>query len=180
MSIKAHHHLFILTLFAPITCSTSFGKFETLVAMPSQASLDVRVVVDGRPLREYRDPETDLDGENLRTRYVEVKAGQKFGLRVKLLQGFDLRSAKFVKSVVQIDNHRNHQQRVVANRRNLHLGPAGGGTILTDYVVHDNWDGQTDWDEDYGEWTKVKWAFGALGYSTISFTSKMKGPSDVP
>lgn len=137
--------------------------------MPSQSLVDVRIIVDGRPLKEYCDPDSDLDDENLRTRYVEVKAGQEFAVRVKLLQGFELRSAKYVESVFQIDNHRDVRPCYFDAAADMQLDHQnGGGTLLTDRAVTHGWDSQTDWNEDYGEWTELKWTFGALGYSETS------------
>ena len=136
--------------------------------MPSQDSIDVRILVDGQPLQEYRDPETDLDDENLRTRYIEIKTGQKFAVRVKLLQGFELKYAKHVKSTVQIDDHAAELQGCSAEAVDMDTNPSGGGHLCDDFIIVDNWGGQVIWNEDQGEWTAVKWTFGALGYSEMS------------
>ena len=136
--------------------------------MPSQDSIDVRILVDGQPLQEYRDPETDLDDENLRTRYIEIKTGQKFTVRVKLLQGFELKYAKHVNSTVQIDDHAADRQCCWAEAVQMDPNPSGGGRLYDDFIMTDDWDGQVMWDEDRGEWTAVKWTFGALGYSEMS------------
>ena len=142
--------------------------------MPSQASIDVRVIVNGRPVREYYDGAIDLDDEFLRTRYIEMKAGQEFGIRVKLLQGFEFKSAKFVEAVVKIDNHGAHRP-CKAKAADMQLSRVGGGRLLTDFVVADDWNGQTKWNEGCGEWTRMKWAFGALGYSKLLFKLLIEG-----
>ena len=143
--------------------------------MPSQASIDVRIFVEGQPLKEYRDPNTNSNDADVITRYIEVQAGQTFGVRVKLLQGFELRSAKFVTAILDIDSHHYQCSSRPAEAAAMHLGQVGGGNLLTDHIVDSSWTGHTQWDEDCGEWTTVLWSFGALGYSEscISIESRL-------
>lgn len=130
--------------------------------MPSQDSIDVRIIVDGKPLKEYEDQNVNLDDERLRTRYVEVKVGQKFGVRVKLLQGFELKYTKEIFCSLQIDNHDDERQCFgqdtshMKNRR---------GQLQQDYTLRECWTGHTTWDESHGEWMEMDWEFGALGTS---------------
>ncbi|KAH0846626.1 hypothetical protein FOPE_11948 [Fonsecaea pedrosoi] len=74
--------------------------------MPCEDFIDVSVHVDGAPLAEYADPEA-ADSKNATkfatTRYVEVKAGQKFAVHVKLLAGFKFHSATHLRAALYID-----------------------------------------------------------------------------
>jgi len=71
--------------------------------MPVQNFIDVGIIVDGRPLQEYLEPEA-IDEGSKRVRYVEVKAGQEFAVHVTFKAGFDLRWAEALMSRVKIDD----------------------------------------------------------------------------
>ena len=69
--------------------------------------LEVRIVSEGQPLQEYRDPadlhepgESDKDHH---TRYIEAKTGAKFSVEVELSPGFDFHGADRLVSRVSFD-----------------------------------------------------------------------------
>ncbi|EXJ80328.1 hypothetical protein A1O1_08472 [Capronia coronata CBS 617.96] len=72
--------------------------------MPCQDLMDVRVLVDGKPLQEYLDPDGPADTSHQQTRYIEVKAGQKFSLEVTLLPGFEFYNGRGVFANLRVDN----------------------------------------------------------------------------
>lgn len=72
------------------------GGLSYVPTMPQKDFIDVRILVDGQPLREYPDPDHNTDAEYKFSRYIEVKAGQKFAVQVTWLQGFRLKFAPFL------------------------------------------------------------------------------------
>lgn len=127
--------------------------------MPSLDGIDVCIIVDGEPLPEYSDPHTNLDGERLLTKYVEVKAGQKFGLRIKLLQGFELKRSKDIYCGVQIDHHKQRGQYVLEDTSHMEQKD---GRLQQDYTIMECWNRQNMWVESQSQWMVVEWVFGAL------------------
>ncbi|EXJ62729.1 hypothetical protein A1O7_03167 [Cladophialophora yegresii CBS 114405] len=73
--------------------------------MPALGHINVEVCVDGNPLREYSDPEREVEDDHHVTRYVEVKAGQKFSVEVVLLPGFKFFTASDVHIEFRIDQN---------------------------------------------------------------------------
>ncbi|EXJ86545.1 hypothetical protein A1O3_03498 [Capronia epimyces CBS 606.96] len=73
--------------------------------MPYQYSIDVRILVGGAPLYEYNDPEyPDGSADRALSRYVAVKAGQWFTVRIDLLPGFAFGLATEWSVCLSIDN----------------------------------------------------------------------------
>lgn len=130
--------------------------------MPSQNSIDVRIIVDGKPLIEYLEPNADDEDYRLCTRYVEVVAGQKFGIRIKLLQGYDLRFTKYIEAKLQLDNHEDATQYCTVETWDMEHHR---GRLLQEAMIDENWNGRTMWDEGQGQWMEVEYEFGALGTS---------------
>src|SRR3978361_1119534 len=64
--------------------------------MPSQGGIEVQVCVDDQPLLEHTDPDGEMEDDHHLTRYIEVKAGQKFKIRAALLPGFHFLKANHV------------------------------------------------------------------------------------
>lgn len=71
--------------------------------MPCVDSIDVRIIVDGSPLTEYPDPESGVGESCSTTCYIEAKTDQSFGVKLRLLPGFDFRSAEFLCVQYQFD-----------------------------------------------------------------------------
>jgi hypothetical protein len=129
----------------------------TVLNMPSKDFIDVRVLVDGQPLVEYRDPDGEAEHEQKLTRYVEVKAGQKFKVRVTFLPGFEFRFAPFVFYKLKIDNGNTFKFSTVDySACVVHKGTLG--KAIEQEFTSAHWrDGNT------GMWYDYDYEFGALG-----------------
>lgn len=126
--------------------------------MPSQYSIDVRVLVNGKPLLEYPNHQDDDDDENTRTSYVEVTSGQKFTVRVKLLPNFALKHAKHVYAAIQIDD----DQAGVWKQSDTITMPHRTGILQDDFEIVAS-SSLPCWDESRGRWRDADYTFGALG-----------------
>ncbi|OAL24403.1 hypothetical protein AYO22_05779 [Fonsecaea multimorphosa] len=72
--------------------------------MPFSDFIDVSIHVDGAPLAEYPVPGRGREWlRHTKTRYVEVKAGQKFAVVIQLQPGFQFLSASHLRAVLHID-----------------------------------------------------------------------------
>lgn len=127
--------------------------------MPSQGFIDVRVLVDDQPLLEYFDPDSEVSDDHQVTRYVEVRAGQKFRVEVTLLPGFHFQRANYVKATLKIDHQRDHQfscwsYQDVKGRR---------GEVQDSQTT--NYGGVRCRSPTTGRWFMADYEFGALGIS---------------
>ncbi len=125
--------------------------------MPSKNFIDVRLLVDGQPLVEYHPPDGEAEPDQKLTRYVEVKAGQKFLIRVAFLPGFQFRFAPFVYYKFQVDDDDSFLFKTVGySACDVHKG-----TLVK--AVEREWV-STPWkDESTGTWHDYEYEFGALG-----------------
>jgi hypothetical protein len=71
--------------------------------MPLHEFIDVRIQVDGQSLVEYPDPDDASNSHHNLSRYVEVRAGQAFSVKVKLLPGLQIQNAPHLYAKVEID-----------------------------------------------------------------------------
>ncbi|KAJ9500418.1 hypothetical protein H2202_004213 [Exophiala xenobiotica] len=127
--------------------------------MPSKDFIDVRVLVDGQPLVEYHNPDGEADHDL--TRYVEVKAGQKFTIRMALMPGFEFRRAPLVHYRFRVDvNGCYTWNNVEYSECDTHKGTLGKA-IERKFT-------RTPWkDESTGTWHNYEFEFGALGVGEL-------------
>jgi hypothetical protein len=126
--------------------------------MPEQDLIDVRVLVDGQPLQEYREPEATDEGPD-RVRYVEVKAGQEFGIQITWKAGFDLKWTDALAYRLYVDDH-NFFSYGAKEKRSI---PHRRGTLVNDVLQVDE---SISFKNDVtGEWGICAYAFGVLGMS---------------
>lgn len=93
------------------------------ISPPSHDFIDVRIVVEGSPLTEFFDPEADGGDEGrTRTRYVEAKIGQAFGVQVKLQPAFDFQFAPSVYYEFSIDADPTESCQEIQKRDPYHYG----------------------------------------------------------
>lgn len=87
----------------PLSHSRWFLRLRLRPRMPLHDCMDVRIDVDGQPLVEYPDPDDTSNSHHEFSRYIEVKSGQTFSVRVKILPGFQIQSAPYLYVSFQID-----------------------------------------------------------------------------
>ena len=127
--------------------------------MPMIDYIDVRVQVNGESLREYPDPAED-DGERTRSRYIQAAVGQRFHVVVRLLQNFELHSARLVGSELCIDDSPSLSPYPLALQDLRHSnGEFYGPHVLADSSC------RTLWDDAIGSWMQCDFVFGPLGTS---------------
>ena len=139
--------------------------------MPAQNLIDVRMIVDGKPLQEYIEPEATDEG-NKRVRYVEVKAGQEFAVEVTWKAGFDLMWTEALMVKVWIDDMDFSIGRPLEKRDMQHRR----GTLL-----HDNYAflGSVQLKNDItGVWEQCPYTFGVLGMSECRISTNRKRETD--
>lgn len=127
--------------------------------MPSQNFINVRIIVDGSPLREYRDPEARGDETRTLTRYVEAKTGQAFSVQVSFQPGFDFQSALYVYHDFCIDDLPVDYYTETPKRGSSHR--RGFLRNKIEYLF----DRASFKDDSTGEWKSLSFVFGALGMS---------------
>ena len=129
--------------------------------MPTVDNIDVRILVDNQPLREYQAPNGDTDDTHQKVRYIESVAGQKFRVRFRLLPDFDLvnRRIRWFTTELRIDDGKN------VRRSSYHVEALEhrNGYLLTTKVYECG--GAICWDDDLGDWEGYDFEFGALGTS---------------
>jgi hypothetical protein len=125
--------------------------------MPAQEYINVRVYVDGQPLNEYPDPDDEAEDDHHMTRYVEVKAGQRFSVKVALLPGFKFLTASYICVKLFVDQNKNgvfhtcSYESATARRAELQL------PLVFWFDQH------TIRDEVTGQWVNACYEFGPLG-----------------
>lgn len=127
--------------------------------MPSQALIDARLLIDGKPLQEYRDFNGLIDSPGKLTRYVEVKAGQKFSIKVTLLKGFNFCFAPGVYIGYEIDQGEGkfYREVDVPEQRKI--------TEFAFKEVSSKFSTEKRFDESVGLWRKYDLVFGVFGIS---------------
>ncbi|KAK5326754.1 hypothetical protein LTR93_003617 [Exophiala xenobiotica] len=141
--------------------------------MPSKDFIDVRVLVDGQPLIEYIPPDGEAEHDQNLTRYVELKAGQKFSVRMALMPGFEFRHAPLVHSRFRVDvNGCYLLMNVEYSECDTHKGTLGKA-IERKFAC-------TPWkDESTGTWHNYEFEFGALGVGEESPLPADLSPSEI-
>lgn len=59
-----------------------------MAIIDASPGVEVEMIVDDLPLKEYEDSEIDEEDERTTTRFVEAMSSQVFGIRCKLLPNF--------------------------------------------------------------------------------------------
>ncbi|KAK5271219.1 hypothetical protein LTR96_003043 [Exophiala xenobiotica] len=141
--------------------------------MPSKDFIDVRVLVDGQPLVEYHNPDGEVEHDQKLTRYVEVKGGQKFSVRMALMPGFEFRHAPLVHSRFRVDvNGCYTLMNVEYSECDTYKGTLGKA-LERKFVC-------TPWkDESPGTWHNYEFEFGALGVGEESPLPADLSPSEI-
>ncbi|KAK5457984.1 hypothetical protein LTS15_004063 [Exophiala xenobiotica] len=141
--------------------------------MPSKDFIDVRVLVDGQPLVEYHDPDGAAEHDQKLTRYIEVKIGQKFTIRMALMPGFEFRHAPLVHYRFRVDvNGYYIWNNVEYSECDTHKGTLGKA-IERKFT-------RTPWkDESTGTWHNYEFEFGALGVGEESPLPADLSPSEI-
>jgi hypothetical protein len=126
--------------------------------MPQQDLVDLRVMVNGQPLKEYLELETVDEGHE-RTKYIEVTAGQQFQVKIEWKTGFKLRWAENLHYKVYIDDNDFHTFDAKPSKQiTHHKGGLGKPFSLT-------FPGIRLKNKVTGEWERRPPVFGALGIS---------------
>ncbi|OAL35984.1 hypothetical protein AYO20_04645 [Fonsecaea nubica] len=137
--------------------------------MPCEDFIDVSVHVDGAPLAEYADPEA-ADSKNATkfatTRYVEVKAGQKFAVHVKLLPGFKFHSATHLRAALYIDQESRATTKTIKLPPNC---PVHANVLRTERECQI--ESRLMLDETTGTWSTYDLQFGDLAVKDDWFLS---------
>ncbi|KAJ9612306.1 hypothetical protein H2200_003903 [Cladophialophora chaetospira] len=141
--------------------------------MPSQGHIEVQVLVDDQPLLEHPDPDHEAGDDHQMTRYVEVKAGQKFKVNVTLLPGFHFQRANHVYITLHID----------------HQSATHWGAVSYQDVTARRGEVQKSWrkvfhgcalkDATTSRWFMTAYEFGVLGIGNYVETGEAKAPNPV-
>lgn len=126
--------------------------------MPLENFIDVRVLVNNRPLTEYPETNDDDNEGDKRTCYVEAVTGQQFSVSVTILPGFRLHSTPYLYVQMWVDD---------ANCYLFYSLPYNGFPCRKDVVALKqkfDFTGVRAKDER-GEWKLYPYTFGALGIS---------------
>ncbi|ETI23424.1 hypothetical protein G647_05226 [Cladophialophora carrionii CBS 160.54] len=141
--------------------------------MPAQGCITAELYVDGQPLKEYSDPEREAEDDHRMTRYVEVKAGQRFSVKVALLPGFQFFTASDVRIEFYIDQNHHWQsfncpyESVVTYRAELqHREEVWFHSSLMK-------------DEFTGQWVTTSYGFGPLAVDGDAPLPENLTPSDI-
>lgn len=128
--------------------------------MPSQDLIDVRVIVGGRSLKEYREPGT-VDEDHTQVRYIEITAGQQFGVQITWQAGFDFMWADGLYYKFEIDNDDSPAYSFTPKRDTAHYY---GRLVKAEVETRD-----TDpfKNETTGQWEHCPYVFGALGIGEL-------------
>lgn len=121
-----------------------------------QDFVDVRVHVDGQPLREYR-VEGEDDTDQRKTRYIGVKVGQKIEVIVRVMKHFALMWAPYLYASLKIDDSKNSYWHTLESRDLAHKH----GHLVDNHVR--TFAEQYGWDDETGEWMSYEQRFGPLG-----------------
>lgn len=126
-----------------------------------------QIFVDDQPLVEYPDPDGDDQDVSDITRYVEVKAGQKFKVQVTLLPGFQLLGAPLVYTAIRIDQDETLLYHVL-DCSEMHGGAVRQPKMSCFETVKFK-------DDNTGNWVFAKPEFGALGLGESTNYSRLAG-----
>lgn len=126
-----------------------------------QDFIDVRVRVDGRPLREYQ-VEGDGDTDHRKARYIEVKVDERFEVVVRVMEGFALKWAPYLHAFVLIDDFEHYHLKTLESQALAQ----SRGYLVDDFVMR--FAEQWGWDDEYGEWVAYEQRFGPLGIGMTS------------
>ncbi len=133
--------------------------------MPSDDFIDVRIIADDSPLTEYPDPEAGDDKGHTRTRYVEAKTGQSFGVQIKYQPGFDFEGAPYVYYRLYLDDCSAYFERAISMFGHSH----SNGVLLSEI---DRLNSSACLKDDAtGEWKAHPFGFGVLGLSKVFLVS---------
>jgi hypothetical protein len=127
--------------------------------MPLHECMDVRIQVDGQPLVEYRDPDDASDSHPNLSRYVEVKTGQTFSVKVKFLPGFQIQNAPYLAVKLRID------QDAVQHRQNWSCKDANIVRGQLQNQLTENFSARPYKEPLTGAWYNHSFEFGPLGVS---------------
>ena len=131
--------------------------------MPSQDFIDVRVHVNDLPLREYPVPDGGDEDEQTMIRYIEVSAGQKFTIEVKLLPGFKFHFSSHVYCHLLTDNDENGLFKTLTykdSQTRRGMLTAQSYTTFAKTAMKD---------DTTGIWNEYAFEFGALGIGKSRF-----------
>ncbi|KIW27046.1 uncharacterized protein PV07_06826 [Cladophialophora immunda] len=142
--------------------------------MPFFHFIDVGIHVDGAPLAEYPDPDGGREFGRRITRYIEVKAGQKFEVIVKLLPGFNFQSASHVRAILRIDQEPRQTTKTIRGYPNC---PAGQDILRTPRQC--KIESRLMRDEATGNWFTYALEFGDLNIKEDPSLLKGSFPSDI-
>ncbi len=130
--------------------------------MPAQECIDVEIYVDGQPLKEYINPDSENEDDHHMTRYVEVKAGQKFSVKATILPGFKFYSANHIYVKLEVDQEQSYEQ----DWCSYESAGAHGGRIRQPVVFW--FDTSPMKDDSTGRWVNSQYIFGALAVGRSS------------